>query len=52
MLTSVSQEHALLGVHQKTYNAVLKKIINIIKRQYYETCFCIFNDNIKKLLGK
>ncbi len=31
-----------------TYNAVLKKSINIIKRQCYEACFCKFMDGIKK----
>ncbi len=48
MLNSDSQEYALFTAHLKTYNAVLKKSINIIKRQYYEACFCKFKDDIKK----
>ncbi len=48
MLNSESREHALLRAHLQTYNAVLKKSINIIKRQYYEACFCKFSDDIKK----
>ncbi len=40
--------YILLSAHLKTYNAVLKKSINIIKRQYYEACFCKFSDDIKK----
>ncbi len=35
------------NAHLKTYNAVLKKSITIIKRQYCEACFCKFNDNVK-----
>ncbi len=48
MLNSYSQEYALLGVHRKSYNAFLKKSINIIKRQYYEACVCKFKDDIKQ----
>ncbi len=48
MLNSESQEHACLSAHLKSYNVVLKKSINIIKRQYYEACFCKFKDDIKK----
>ncbi len=47
MLNSKSQEYALLRAHLKTYNAVFKKSINIIKRQYYEACLCKFKDDIK-----
>ncbi len=36
MLNSESQERAFLSVHLKSYNAVLKKSIDIIKRQYYK----------------